>query len=287
MFMQKHSDLSIVIVTFNSEKFIVNCLDNIKADESLSRTKIFVIDNNSTDRTADLLRNYHKDLDVTYNKRNIGYGSACNQGIKKCDTPFALFMNPDAFPQKGVIANLLAHMENDPMVGAASCKLVNPDNTIQYSCREFPRPSFVLMRAMEKYSIRAKAALDHGYLMADHDHDTNKNVPWLTGAFMMVRRDCFDQIGGFDEGYFLYCEDADLCLRLNIAGWRVDYAAQSGNAVHFHQRKSRQHRVSRETFIHASSLIRFFFKNSRYINSDRSIAFRPELIYSRPSPQDA
>ncbi|MDD5438780.1 MAG: glycosyltransferase family 2 protein [Candidatus Omnitrophica bacterium] len=265
--MESAHKATIVITTYNSDKFIVDCLNNLLADESLEQPEIIVIDNNSTDKTPDLLKGYRGDITVIYNKRNIGYGRACNQGFRKSRYPFILFMNPDAFPQQGVIRNLIRFMRRNPGTGAASCRLLNPDRSIQYSCREYLRPSFLVMRALEKYSARAAHFLNKQYLMAGHDHTVNKSVPWLTGAFVMVRRDSFEAMGGFDEGYFLYCEDADLCLRLNMAGWTVDYAAEAGDAVHVHQRRSRLKPLSRETFIHAASIARFFFKNSPYISA--------------------
>jgi GT2 family glycosyltransferase len=267
--------LSIVIVTYNSEKFLINCLDNLRADDYAAQAEIIIIDNHSKDRTPSLLNKLASTgIKIILNNRNRGYAAACNQGLQASTSPFVLFMNPDSFPRENTIRSLVEHMQHNHRTGAASVLLLNPDRSIQYSCREYPHPSYAVLRLLERFSPHCRKLLQESYLMSSMDHTRDASVPWVTGAFMLIRKKAFLEINGFDEGFFLYCEDADLCLRLNQKGWKVDFAPSSGDAIHLHQRLSRQRKPSLQniiySFIHARSLVRFFSKNAQAIHNRSS-----------------
>ncbi len=263
--------LSIIIVTYNSDKFITDCLNNLKADSFTAESEILVIDNNSIDNTSHILKNYRGRITKIFNPKNIGYGGACNQAFKESCSPYILFMNPDAFPDKDVVKNLVEYMKINPDVGSASSCLLNPDNTIQYSCREFPKPKYIFARILNILFKKLSIRQINSYLMANINHSIDTIVPWVTGAFMLVRRSAFSEIGGFDEKYFLYCEDADLCLKLYSKGWKTAYVPTAGNVLHVHQSLSRKPLLSpkniKYSIIHVKSLLRFFIKHFKFLNS--------------------
>ena len=263
--------LTIVVVTHNSETFITACLDHLKRLGQLSRT--VVVDNHSRDRTPSLLEAYRGEARIVRNDRNTGYGAGCNRGAAERPAEYVLFMNPDAFPAEGVIERLVAYLDAHPRAGAASCRLLDPDGGVQPSCRHFLRPSIVVWRLLAVFLPLAQRRIGRVYLMSDEDRGRDHCVPWLTGAFLMLRRAAFERARGFDERYFLYCEDTDLCLRLAKDGWTVDFVPSTGDTSHTHQHQSRRPRLSRLPFVHLGSVLRFIWTHRAYL---KAVAAAPD-----------
>ncbi len=262
--------LTIAIITYNSQRFIIPCLNNLYTDPQVEDVTLLVIDNHSRDKTPTCISTYPKTIQTIYNKRNLGYAAACNQAAALSKTPFVLFMNPDAFPQPGVINSLLRFMLEHPKTGAVSCRILNADKSIQFSCRNYPRPAYVGMRLLQRHNKHLHKRLHREYFLAELDHTITQPVPWLTAAFLMVRKEALQQVGGFDEGYFLYCEDVDLCLRLHRANWEITYIPEAGDTIHIHQQLSTHARLSAATIkhalIHTKSFIRFCRKHKNSLD---------------------
>ena len=187
-------NLAIVIVSFNCRKNLRQCL------ASLPTAHIVVVDNASTDGGAAMAH--------IVNDTNRGFAAACNQAISATTEPFLLLLNPDTVNPP--VQQLLDFMEANPDVGACGPRIINPDGSAQVSCRRFPTWWRMAL---------AELGLRRFYYVAHPGRD----VEQLMGSCLMLRHAAVEQVGLFDERFFLYFEEVDLCLRLRQAGWHVAY----------------------------------------------------------------
>ncbi|MCX7779142.1 MAG: glycosyltransferase family 2 protein [Patescibacteria group bacterium] len=230
--------------------------------------EIIIVDNASSDGSQKFLEEWKQRIagpvKFILNKKNIGLAAALNLGVKKAEGKYLLILNPDVVVLENSIEKLYQFMEKNPQVGVCGPKLLNPDRSIQPSCYRFPKWYIPILRRtfLGQFSW-AKKKIDY-YLMADFDHQVNKEVDWLLGACLMIRKEALEEIGFFDERFFLYFEDVDLCRKMKLHGWRVVYLAQS-EMFHYYQRASAEQEgfyalFSKTTWIHIFSAIKYFFK---------------------------
>src|SRR4030067_1488725 len=210
-------DFSVIIVTHNSEKYILDCLNSIAKSAYELKHEIFVIDNNSRDRTKYLVKQSEHDLTLIENPENLGFAKAVNMGLKKSSGEFRLLINPDVTLKSDSLAPIIDFMRNNPKIGICGCKLLNGDGSLQYSKGSFPTLfstfyRMVLPRKMRKYHL-------WGYKKAGR-------CDWVTGAFMLLRDRVIEDVGYLDERYFIYYEDVDYCFRTKKAGWHTYYSPE-------------------------------------------------------------
>jgi len=212
-------DLSVVIVTWNSAGHIASCLDAL-AGELPPSSEVVVVDNASDDRSASIARDHG--TRVIENPRNTGFGAACNLGATEASGSVLLFLNPDAVVEPGAVKALRRALVAAPRVGAAGGALVNPDGTPQAAADDFISAATLVKRAAQTAlgdASRKRALAPAG------------EVDWVYGAFLVVRRDAWEEVGGFDDRYHMYYEDMDLCWRLRERGWQVRFAPDA-RAMH-------------------------------------------------------
>ncbi len=171
-----------------------------------------------------------------------------------------MLINSDAWLQPGTIDALVAFMEANPRVGICGPRLLNPDGTLQLSCRKFPTVRSVLLRRLPVFRWVFRRRLLAEHLMEDWDHASDRAVDWLLSACLLVRREAVDEVGTMDDAYFLYAEDVDWCWRMWQQGWQVWYVA-GAQAFHHYRRLSARNQFSRKTLIHIRSLLHFWRKN--------------------------
>jgi GT2 family glycosyltransferase len=200
--------LTIVIVSFNCRAALRQCLPPLAA------MPVVVVDNASTDGTAAMLQADFPAVHLIANPENRGFAAACNQGLVATTGEFVLLLNPDTRPERRVWERLLEIMAIHPTVGACGPRLLNPDGTLQPSCRAFPT---LLVTLADEFGWRRRSRLSHW------PHDQTRAVDQLMGACLLLRRAALDQVGLFDERFFLYFEEVDLCRRLKQAGWEVRF----------------------------------------------------------------
>lgn len=215
-------NLSIIVVTHNSENTIQRCLDSI----SPTYERI-VIDNASTDRTVEIVNSF-PNVEIIQNKKNIGFGSACNQGLLAASGEFALLLNPDAWSIEGGIENLLAFFESHPHCFAAGGRLEFPDGKLQESaCTEL-----TLSKVFLEQTYIEKVFGSHYWISSRFSE--NEKVAQVMGACLMLRRSARNKnyFPAFDQQFFLYCEDTELCKRVSDEGeiWYVP-AARFGHEL--------------------------------------------------------
>ena len=211
-------ELSVVIVTWNSAAHLEACIRAL--DGALPPpSEIVVVDNASTDGTASLARGLG--ARVLENTTNEGFGAACNRGARESTGNVLLFLNPDCVVQPGAVKAARRALVAAPRTGAVGAQLVDERGAPQPSADEFITPVRFLRRI-------ARVTYGRGGPMRSAPDGP---VDWVFGAFLLVRRDAFEEIRGFDAGFHLYYEDMDLCRRLWDAGWQVRFAADA-RAVH-------------------------------------------------------
>jgi len=237
--------ISIVIVSFNCKEELRECLKNLLAENS-GGIETIVVDNASTDSTLEALQRLQfRNLHVIVNKENIGFAKACNQGARVSKGEFLLFLNPDTVPKMDVIRELAKFLECRRDVGIVGPKILYDDGTLQLSCGKVPCLHCAIFEAFRLWMISKQLFGEYRYRTWDHSEE--RDVGWVSGACLMIRRNLFEEVGGFDENFFLYDEDADLCLRVQRHGYRVVYFPKV-NIIHLGARSSkrvRSHALSR------------------------------------------
>ena len=256
--------LTIGIVNYNTKDDLNDCLNHILKSPPEVSYSIIIVDNNSTDESMEFLENLNKKrISFILNNENKGFGSACNQIAKEIDTPYILFLNPDVKITKGAIDKLISFMENLPEVVIVTGKLLNPDGTIQLSCRRFPTILRALSgRASLFRSIFPNNPISRDYMLCNLDYDKIQFPDWVRGAVMLIKTNLFKEIGGFDEQFFLYLEDTDLCLRLRKMGYEIAYNPE---AIFYHKLgSSTKKREFQTKLIHNVSMYYYVKKNFDY-----------------------
>ncbi|MEJ5261989.1 MAG: glycosyltransferase [Ignavibacterium sp.] len=218
------TDLSIIIVNYNVKEFLKNLLHSIlKASQNLS-TEIIVVDNASTDGSVEMLREKFPDVKLIANKENLGFGKANNIGLKHATGKYILLINPDTLVAEDTFIKLIEFFQTHPEAGMVGCKILNPDGTLQLACRRsFPGPWTSFTKVTGLSSLFPKSKLFAKYNLTYLDENQTYEVDAISGSFMMMRKEVYDKIGGFDEQFFMYGEDLDLCYRIQKAGYKIFY----------------------------------------------------------------
>lgn len=186
--------------------------------------EICVVDNASKDNTTAIVREQFPCVQLVVNERNFGFAAGVNQGLEKTRGHYVLWLNPDAEILSDGMKELLQYLEREPKVGIIGPQILDPDGHVQLSCRSFPSYQTALFN---RYSLLTRwlprNRFSREYLRTDWDHAEIREVDWVSGACLFHRRAVLKDIGGLDEGFFMYCEDVDFCLRGRQAGWAVHY----------------------------------------------------------------
>ncbi len=211
--------LTISIVNYNAGDYLIRCLKSIEKVADEVSLKIVVVDNDSKDDSISRARKEFKNVEYILNKDNVGFGKAHNQVLKKLDTEYVLILNPDSEVVKGTLKYMIKFMDENSEVGVSSSKLEKEDGSIDIaSHRGFPTPW-----ASFKYYFLKDDSLYH---LTDRDMTKAHEVDAIVGAFFLTRKSVLEKVGLFDEDYFMYAEDIDLCLRIKEKGFRVMYVPE-------------------------------------------------------------
>lgn len=183
--------------------------------------RTLVIDNASTDDSVTSIA----DLPVTVRalSENRGFGAGCNAGWREGAAPYVLFLNPDAAIDADSIGRLVTVLDDNPSVGLVAPRIVESDGSLAFSQRRFPRLRSTYARALFLHRLFKRAAWADELIRDPNAYEQAASPDWVSGACMLVRRSVLEEVGGFDERFFLYCEDKDLCGRIRAAGYDVRY----------------------------------------------------------------
>lgn len=216
--------LSIVIVNYNTEKWLRGCLESVYAGANGTPLSIWVVDNNSHDESVRMVKSHFPKVQVIENPQNLGFSKANNMVISQSRSDYILLLNPDTMIIGDAIEQVVKFMEAHPKVGIAGCKVLNRDGTLQLACRRsIPTPRVAFFRLSGLSKLFPKNRVMAEYNMTYADPEQTHEVDAVSGAFLMIRKKVIDEIGLLDERFFMYGEELDWCLRAKRAGWVVMY----------------------------------------------------------------
>jgi GT2 family glycosyltransferase len=221
--------LSVIIVSYNTRRMTLDCLRTLYADLGDLSAEVFVVDNASTDDSVEAVRAQFPGVHLIANQSNVGFGAANNQAMKLARGRYFLLLNSDAFLKPGAVAALVSGLDSQPGTGAIGPKLLNADGSLQISCYKFPSP----FRAWVE-NLWLSAAMPGHPTIGDYrkwPHDSPRKVDWIVGACILLRREVFERVGGFDEKFFMYAEESDWQLRIREAGWDIAFTP-SAQVIH-------------------------------------------------------
>ena len=261
-------DISILIVSWNVQNLLLRCLAALPAavgdpstNDSGRRSgqalsyEVIVVDNASSDGTVEAVREQHPKVRVIANRENRGFTGGNNQALAEAQGDFLFLLNPDTEPHPGSFAELHHFLVDHPHVGIVGPRLRFGDGSIQSSRRRFPTLATLFTESTIIQQWFPGLPLFGRYTLADQADDAPQQVDWLVGAALFARRQVYDDIGGLDEGFFMYSEELDWCKRAVEAGWQIAYDP-AAEIVH-HEGKSSEQVV-------AARHIRFFSSRVRY-----------------------
>ncbi len=233
-------DLSVVIVNYNTKKLTMDCIQSVLNSKLNFQYEIFVVDNASSDGSVEQIKSEFPHVHVISNKENVGFSKANNQAIKACSSRYVLLLNSDTIVNENTLDEMISYMDEETNVGAVGCEVNLPDGTLDKAChRGFPTPEaslYYMIGLAKKFPNSPKYNSYHKSYMNMHEvHD----IDCLVGAFMMVRREAFEQVGLLDEDFFMYGEDIDWCYRIKEANWRIVYNP-TVSIVHYKGASSRR-----------------------------------------------
>lgn len=221
-------DISIIIVSYNVKTFLQHCIHSVQKAKQDLNIELFVVDNNSIDGTGDMVKREFPDVHFIGNDNNLGFGKANNQALKLSRGKYVLFLNPDTLIEENTLRVLFDFMENNPNIGIAGPKILNSDGTLQLACRRsFPSPSVALPKLLGLSNLFPKSKTFGKYNLTYLDPDDSYAVDAVSGSFMFCRGDLVRELEGFDEDFFMYGEDLDLCRRVQLKNMLVYYVADT------------------------------------------------------------
>lgn len=256
--------LSIIIVNYKTKGLLKQCLRG-GLDAGLPfATEFIVVDNASHDGSVEMLRSEFPNVTCVASEVNTGFGAGANLGFKVSKGEYVMVLNPDIAIFRGAIERMVQWLDQHPAVGLVGPRLINPDGTVQQSCYRFPSFWIPVLRRTPLGRFPNGRELLRAYLMSDWDHNNNREVGWILGACLLLRRSLAEKIGLFDERFFLYFEDVDFCRRVWQSGLSVYYLAEA-ELVHYHQRLSAENPgiaglFSYPTRVHISSWMKYMAK---------------------------
>lgn len=229
--------ISVIIVTFNNRSYIGNCLASLATALQGFESRVFIIDNASSDGTIDYLQtpelssqfNFQK-LVLVFNNRNTGFTHAVNQGLRIADEDYVILLNPDIVLQPQAIATLVDSLQEN--IGIAAPQLRYSDGCIQPSCRRFPRKRDVLFSVTGLAALFKNSACFNGWKMPDFDHNSARIVDQPQGAFLLIRRDALRATGLLDERFPMFFSDVDWCYRAVRQGYKILFNPRA-SVIHY------------------------------------------------------
>ena len=224
-----------------------NCLESVYRTIEKTQFEVILVDNSSKDDGLESILKRYTKIQFINNSKNVGFARANNQGAKIASGDFLLFINPDTIMIEDAVEAMLGYIRSDSSIGILGPKVLNQDQTIQFSCRKFPT---VWSGLFNRYSLMTRLFPNNryskDYLMLDYDHNSICSVDWVSGCCMMMSESTLKKTGGFDENYFLFIEDVDLCRVIKEQGLRVVYFP---NAKIFHKISSSNARATPQMII--------------------------------------
>ncbi len=216
-------DLSITICSWNTISDLRDCLTSLRSAKDEANFEVMIVDNASVDGSPDMVEQEFPEFRLLRQNVNLGFTGGHNLAIGQRNGRNVALLNSDTIVHPGAVKLLDAYLRDHPEAGIIGPKLLNPDGSLQYSCRMFPNPVAAAFQNTILGKIFPNNRYTRDYLMKDWGHDEPREVDWLSGAAMFIQGDLIAKIGALDNNLFMYCEDVDLCKRAWLASYKVVY----------------------------------------------------------------
>ncbi len=216
-------EVSIIIVSFNTSQLLKECLQTLAQEAGDIRYETIIIDNASQDGSAEMVAQEFPQVKLIRSSVNLGFAAANNLGFAQARGDYVVLLNSDAFLKPQALPRAVAYMRADPTIGAGGARLIGSDGSWQPSARQFPS---ILNHFLTISGLAAKYHRSQFFGRADRtwaDHNQATQADWVPGAFFIIPRRVLEQVGYFDEQFFLYYEEVDLCKRIKSAGYKIWY----------------------------------------------------------------
>ncbi|MBT8364078.1 MAG: glycosyltransferase family 2 protein [Deltaproteobacteria bacterium] len=252
--------MDLIIVNYKTTDYLHACLKSVYDSLNGVPANIHVFDNGSSDH-VDQIKDAFPQVNLHKHKHNLGFSKAVNRILKNTFSPYAVLLNPDATVKNGLFESARSYMDNNPEVGIIGPKILDPDGSVQGSARAFPT---ILSACAGRRSLLTKLFPKNGFVCSNilsnkSDGRNPMQVDWVSGACMVVRREALEAVGGFDERFFLYWEDVDLCKRMDSQGWKVIYHPKG--AIEHAVGGSSEHNLIRSVFEFHRSAYHYYMKH--------------------------
>ncbi len=248
--------MKLSIVTLHTNDSLI--LETISSVYKTVKTpfEFILVDNNKNKERKEQIKKEFPKIKVLQNPKNYGYARGINGGLRESQGDFVLALNPDILVFEKTIDAMVAYMEKNPEIAVLGPKLLNADQTLQYSCRRYPQFwTMVFRRGPFKKLVKEQI---QEYEMHDMDHSKSQEVDWMCGGFLLIRKEVFEKIGYMDEFYFLYFDDVDFCRRAQKVGKVIYYPEVA--AIHSASYESKKKLIP--FLIHMRSMLYYYIKNT-------------------------
>lgn len=263
---------SIIIVAYNSCDFLPACLKSVRDACEGVESQIIVLDNGSSEPILPEIKKFFPEVLWLDSKENLGFGKGCNLAEKQATKPYLFFINPDTIISKNAFHEMLQFMEEHPESGTVGCRILNEDGSLQWACRRsFPTIVSAVSKTIGLAALFPKNKTLASYNMTYADPDEMTEVDAISGSFFCMRRDLYEKLGGFDEDFFMYGEDLDLCFRAKVAGCK-NYYTPSTNILHFKGQSCRTRRWDSYLDFYKAMLI--------FVKKHKDLYFVPNFLVS-------
>lgn len=261
---------SIIVVAYNSCDFIPACLKSVRdACEGID-AQVIVLDNGSQEPILPEIRNFFPEVQWIDSKENLGFGKGCNLAEKHATKPYLFFINPDTIVSTDSFTKMLDFMLEHPESGIVGSRILNEDGSLQLACRRsFPTTFSAISKTVGLAALFPKSKVFASYNMTYADPDEVTEVDAVSGSFFCIRRELYEQLHGFDEDFFMYGEDLDLCFRAKVAGFK-NYYTPATNILHFKGQSCKTRRWK--------SYVDFYKAMIIFVRKHRDLYFVPSLL---------
>jgi len=280
-------DISIVIVNYNVKSYLSNLLDSLQKARKQLSVQIIVVDNASIDGSPAYLKAHYPDIELIENKRNIGFAKANNRALPLCRGKYTLIINPDTLVEEDTLVTMKTYMDNHPETGIATCSLLNADGTFSPDCiRTIPTPLSALFRVLGMEKFAQRHSWLPNYYISHTKPESPTEVPIISGSLMFCRTRLLNELNGFDEQFFMYFEDTDLCLRVKEKGYNLKFIPDT-SVIHYRGKSTKKDRLDHHLTFN-KSLFKFYRKHYRNAYSlfvkiliALGIAARAAFVYAK------
>jgi GT2 family glycosyltransferase len=253
-------DISIIIINWNTKELLLGCLESIEKEDSRCEIEVIVVDNGSKDGSVEAVRDNYPRVKMIQNGQNLGFAKANNTGIAASTGRYVCLVNSDVKVLPGCFKALIGYMDKNQSIGIMGPKILWPDMSLQDSCRRLPTLWNNLCEILYLNKIFPKSELFGGEHMIFFPHDRIIKVDGLVGCFLVIRRSALDDVGLFDERFFIYSEEIDLCKRFRESGREIVFYPDA-QAIHYGRASSSQD-PSRFSFEQHRSRLQYWQKHS-------------------------